>query len=92
MDRTELRQALKELVEETTGETYPDLTEDVSLREGLNLDSMDMFTLIVEMQSRFDIKIQNAELTSVERVGDLIDVLMAKVNPPGGSEAKSTAA
>jgi len=88
MDRQELRQVLTELLEETTGETYPEITEDQNLQEGLGLDSVDMFSLIVEIQSKLKVKIASEDVTSIVTVGDLLNLLQAKL----GTNVTSNAA
>jgi acyl carrier protein len=87
MDRQELRKTLVELLEETTGEVYPEVDEAQSLTDGLGLDSVDLFSLVVETQSKFQIKIASEELVTVATVGDLIDLLQAKLAPRSSSSA-----
>lgn len=87
MDRQELRRVLTGLLEETTGESYPNVEESQNLRDGLGLDSVDMFSLIVEMQSALKIKIPTDDLVTVETVGDLLDVLESKLNDKPASNA-----
>ena len=79
MDRQELRQVLTELLEETTGETYSEVREDQDLQEGLGLDSVDMFSLIVEIQTKLKVKIASEDVTSIVTVGDLLDLLQTKL-------------
>jgi acyl carrier protein len=85
MDRQELRKTLVELLEETTGEVYPEVDEAQSLTDGLGLDSVDLFSLVVETQSKFQIKIASDELESVATVGDLLDLLQRKIAPRSAS-------
>jgi acyl carrier protein len=89
MDREALQADLKGLVEETTGEPCPELADDRDLREGLGLDSVDMFSLIVDMQGHFQIKIGSDELEPVKTVGDLLDLIQSKL---AAKAAKPTAA
>lgn len=89
MERQRLRATLTELLEETTGERYSEVTETQSLTEGLGLDSVDLFSLVVEMQNTFRIKIASEELGPVATVGDLLDLLQAKL---GRGAASSSAA
>jgi acyl carrier protein len=77
MDRQELRRVLTELLEETTGEPRDEVAEEQDLQEGLGLDSVDMFSLIVEIQSKLKIKIASEDLATAATVGDLLDVLQA---------------
>jgi acyl carrier protein len=79
MDRHELRLVLTDLLEETTGESRPDVGEDMQLQEGLGLDSVDIFSLIVEIQNKLRVKIASEELVGVSTVGDLLDVLQVKL-------------
>ena len=79
VDRHELRGILAELLEETTGEHRAEVGEDEKLQEGLGLDSVDIFSLIVEIQNKLRIKIASEELMDVSTVGDLLNVLQAKL-------------
>jgi acyl carrier protein len=79
MDRTALRQALKEMLEEERGESYPSLEESVILREELGLDSVDLVSLVMKVQDRFRVVLSTEELTRINRVSDLIDLLQAKL-------------
>lgn len=91
MERQELRDTLKGLLEETTGETFAQVSDDQSLTEGLGLDSVDLFSLIVEIQSTFKIKVASEELVSVATVGDLLNLLQAKLSGGPGAAAPSAA-
>src|SRR5262249_60369198 len=79
MDRTALRQALCEILEEETGRTYIALGEGTDLRAGLGLDSVDMVSLVIHLQTRFRIQITTEELEKVVRVGDLLDLLQLRL-------------
>ncbi|MFM9058449.1 MAG: acyl carrier protein [Planctomycetaceae bacterium] len=79
MDRTELSKVVLELLEKETGETYTDLTDATTLREGLNLDSLDMAGLMLHIESRFEIQIETELLEKIHSVGDMLDVLEKKI-------------
>lgn len=87
MDRQELRGTLVELLEDTTGESYPEVDDAQNLTDGLGLDSVDLFSLVVEIQGRFQIKIASDEFIDVATVGDLLDLLQAKLTPGASSHA-----
>jgi acyl carrier protein len=87
MDRQELRRVLTELLEETTGEPRDEVAEEQDLQEGLGLDSVDMFSLIVEIQSKLKIKIASEDLATAATVGDLLDVLQTKLAARAASSA-----
>ena len=79
MERTQLSTVVLELLEKETGETYPDVEESTTLREGLNLDSLDMAGLVLHIESHFGIQIESELLDGIQSVGDLLDVLETKI-------------
>jgi acyl carrier protein len=79
MERTELRKVLWEMLEEEVGEKYDHLDEDQNLREGLGLDSVDLVSLVIHIQRRFKIDIKTEELEKLIKVGDVLDLLQAKL-------------
>jgi len=79
MDRKELSAIVLELLEKETGETYPAVEESTTLREGLNLDSLDMAGLVLHIESHFGIQIESELLDGIQSVGDLLNVLETKI-------------
>jgi acyl carrier protein len=79
VERAALRQTLKELLEDERGETYPSLDESAGLREQLGLDSVDLVSLVLRIQDQFRVVLPSDELERVSRVGDLLDLLQAKL-------------
>jgi acyl carrier protein len=86
-DREKLIRTLTELLEAETGEKYPSLEEDKNLRDELGLDSVDVVSVVMQIENRFRIRLTQQELEKVIRVGDLLDLIQAKV-----AEAPKTAA
>ena len=79
MDRKELSAIVLELLEKETGETYAALEDSTSLREGLNLDSLDMAGLVLHIESRFGIQIESELLEGINTVGDMLTMLQTKL-------------
>ncbi len=87
MNRTELSSVVLELLEKETGETYTGLDDATTLREGLNLDSLDMAGLVLHVESRFGIQIETELLERIVTVGDMLDVLERKIAEQGDKNA-----
>lgn len=87
MNRQELSAVVLQLLEKETGESYPDLQESTTLRDGLNLDSLDMAGLVLHIESHFGIQIETEGLEKIRDVGDLLDVLERKVGGRGDRHA-----
>lgn len=79
MDRTSLRQALLEILEDEKGEKVENLEDTVKLREEVGLDSVDVITMVMAIQTRFRIDLETAELQKISTVGDLLDLMQAKL-------------
>ena len=79
MERTQLSAVVLELLEKETGETYSAVEESTTLRDGLNLDSLDMAGLVLHIESHFGIQIESELLDGNQSVGDLLNVLETKI-------------
>jgi acyl carrier protein len=78
MSRDDLRGTLSTLLEEEMGEPY-ELADDREIREGLGLDSVDVVGLVMRVEREFRIRLSMEDLQGVRTVGELIDVLQAKL-------------
>ena len=87
MTRQELSSIVHELLEKETGETYPGLQESTSLRDGLNLDSLDMAGLVLHIESHFGVQIETELLEGINTVGDLLTMLDAKIAAKAAKKA-----
>ncbi|MHC5538883.1 acyl carrier protein [Singulisphaera rosea] len=87
--REALRTTLRTLLEDEMGESYPDLTDDRDLREGMGLDSVDVVGVVMRIEREFRVRLTQEELAQVKNVGDLLDLMQAKLaagpetHPPG---------
>jgi acyl carrier protein len=86
-DRDTIRQTLIELLEADTGEEYPDLDDHTNLREGLGLDSVDVVSIVSQIERRFRIRLTQQELEKLVTVADVLDLLETKFS--GGAETSA---
>ena len=88
-DRETLRRTLIELLEADTGERYSDLEDNANLREGLGLDSVDVVSVVSQIERRFRIRLTHEELEKLVTVCDVLDLLQAKIDavPPQAQAA-----
>ncbi len=80
IERSEIREILLELFEAETGEKIETLHDDQSLAEQLGLDSVDMVSLVMQLESRFKIRMSHEELVAAQEVGQLLDLVQRKVS------------
>ena len=55
------------------------MDDSVALREGLGLDSVDVVTVVSQIERRFRVRLTHDELARLNTVGDLIDLLQSKL-------------
>lgn len=69
---------VKEVLISTTNIDEGLVTLDASLKDDLGIDSLDSVEIVLELESRFDIKISDEELASIKTVGDIVKILEDK--------------
>ena len=89
--RNEIRETLLELFEAETGEPIESLSDDQHLAEQLGLDSVDMVSLIMQLERHFKIRLTHEELAVATQVGTLLDIVQAKVNEPSNTAPATNA-
>jgi acyl carrier protein len=77
-DRDTIRRTLIELLEADTGEKYPELDDSSNLREGLGLDSVDVVSIVSQIERRFRIRLTQQELEKLVTVADVLNLLETK--------------
>src|SRR5260370_22658547 len=77
--REMIRETLIELLEADTGEKYPDRDEKTPVREGLGLDSVDVVSIVSQIERRFRIRLTHEELQTLVTVEDVLGLLQTKV-------------
>ena len=77
--REHLRTVLVNLLEEEMGQTYPPPRDDEDLRATLGLDSVDLVGLVMRIEREFHVRLAPEELATMQRVGDLLDLMEQKL-------------
>jgi acyl carrier protein len=86
-ERESIRQALLEILEEEMGEKYPSVEDGTTLREELGLDSVDVVSIVSQVERRFHVRLSHEELQGLATVGDVLDLLLVKLSEPPAAAA-----
>lgn len=78
-DRETIRKTLVELVEADLGDKCPPLDDGVKMREDLGLDSVDLVSVVSQVERQFRVRLTHEELEKLVTVGDVLDLLLAKL-------------
>ena len=69
---------IKEVVAEQLGVDVTELTDETSLKDDLNADSLDLFQIIMSLEEEFDIEIPTEDAESIHTIGDIVRYLSSK--------------
>ena len=92
LDRNAIRQTLLEIIEADTGRDFQVLDDESNLREELGLDSVDVVSIVMQIEGRFRIRLATEDLQKVVKVGDLLDLLQTKLAEVGNAAGAGDAA
>jgi acyl carrier protein len=72
-NRETLRQELATILENEKGVTPSHLDDETNLRSELELDSVDLISLAMCVESKYRIRLDQEELQAINTVGNLLD-------------------
>ena len=81
MDRDRIRHVLAEAFEVAKEEEInPDeIPDDVKLRDGLGVDSLDVMEVVFEIEDRLKISVEESDMQGIETVGNVLDMCERKL-------------
>lgn len=88
MDRQTLRTKLLDIFEQETWERPENLTDEMTIREGLKLDSVDVLSVALRVESELGVTLGSDDFGRIHTVGDLLDTIQSKL----ASKSKAKAA
>lgn len=56
------------------------VTLEANLKDDLNIDSLAAVELALELESEFDVRIEDEELAKLETVSDVVNIINEKIN------------
>ena len=78
MDRTQMLGQLSAIMQEVLDDPKLSLTPATTADDVEGWDSMSNITFVVEVERRFGIKFNTAEIEEMRNVGDMLDIIAAK--------------
>ncbi len=71
-------ETIKKIMEEKLGLEGVDITESTSFKEDLEIDSLDLFDLVMEFEDSFGVEIPSQDLENITTVGGVIEYIKSK--------------
>ena len=73
MNKQEIAEKIKAVIEEATDIPQADMEEDSALMDDLELSSLEIMTMIADVENIFRIRIPENELRYFITIGDIVD-------------------
>jgi acyl carrier protein len=86
-DRESIRKTLIDLLEADLGEKFDKLDDGQNLREEVGLDSVDLVSVVSQIERKFRIRLSQQDLEKLVKVGDVLDLLQAKIAAAASTNA-----
>ena len=78
MDRTEIVERMRTKAVELLDVTAEAFVETASLKDDLEVDSLDIVEYVMALEDEFAVELPEEELTGARTISDLVDVVVAK--------------
>lgn len=76
MERPEIREAILRILSDIApDEDYDSLKDDLSFREQLSMDSMDMLDIVLELRRRYKLQIPEEDYPNLVSMNSTLDYL-----------------
>lgn len=70
---------IKKILIESANVDADKITMEASLKDDLAIDSLDSVELILDLETEFDVKIEDEEIPALVTVGDIVKLLESKM-------------
>ena len=77
MERAEIISQITAILEDVAEVSPEDVTESSVLMDDLDLSSMEILTIVADLEETFGLRIPEKELSNFVTMGDLVDYLAA---------------
>ncbi|OQY10584.1 MAG: acyl carrier protein [Marinitoga sp. 4572_148] len=78
MDKKELFEKVADIMAESLSVDREKITENASLTDDLELDSLELVDLTMDFENELGISIDDSELENIKTVGDIVELLASK--------------
>ncbi len=79
-DISEIQKIVFKAVAEAAGSEIDELTADTELITKLNMDSLAIFELAIELEEAFELRIPDEDIDDIKTIGDVIDYIDSRIS------------
>jgi len=78
-NRSEILSKVKKIVSDKLGVEESKVTESAKLIDDLGADSLDLVDLVMDLESEFGVKVDDADLERISTIKDVVDYIEKKL-------------
>ena len=75
--REEIHEQVKNVLVEQLGIEESEITDEANFQEDLDADSLDLYTLVQELEDSYGVKMSDEEAAKILTVGQAVDYVVA---------------
>ena len=79
-DMSEIQKIVFKAVAEAAGSEIDELTADTELITKLNMDSLAIFELAIELEEAFELRIPDEDIDDIKTIGDVIEYIDSRIS------------
>jgi len=79
MTKNDIIKKVNEIIAESLDVGLAEVTPEASLTEDIGADSLELVDLTMDFEDEFDVKIESAELSEINTVGEITELLLKKL-------------
>jgi len=79
-DISEIKKIVFKAVAEAAGSEIDELTADTELITKLNMDSLAIFELAIELEEAFELRIPDEDIDDIKTIGDVIEYIDSRIS------------
>lgn len=79
-DISEIQKIVFKAVAEAAGSEIDELTADTELITKLNMDSLAIFELAIELEEAFELRIPDEDIDDIKTIGDVIEYIDSRIS------------
>ena len=69
---------IRDLIVEEVGVDADQVTMEASFKNDLNIDTLDLFEMVMALEEEFDVEIPSEDLEKMDTVGDIVAYIESK--------------
>jgi acyl carrier protein len=73
------KEKIKEIISDSSGVQEEQITEEMELKDGLGLDSLDIVDIMMQFESEFDCNIPDEDYADVKTVGEVFTIVENRI-------------